>query len=155
MRSSGHRYNGGYHEERPTDLCADAEFSIRKGPSAVDREKHSCLAALLGQTAWSCADGNATVRERSASARAGARRVIFPEPFSIAGGKCWCLSLLDWVPGLEIRIQQHTEHARRIHHRGRTKWMLGEPKEDPWNQIIVQDAPLPGKYQTVVGTRIG
>ena len=52
-------------------------------------------------------------------------------------------ALLGQVPWLEIGIQQHPEHACRIHHRGRTEGMLAEPQNDPCNQIIVQDQSFP------------
>ena len=43
---------------------------------------------------------------------------------------------------LEIRIQQHPEHACRIHHRGRTEGMLAEPQYSPCNEIIVHEQPF-------------
>jgi hypothetical protein len=37
------------------------------------------------------------------------------------------LSLSNMVPRLEISIHQHAENACRIHHRGRTERVMGEP----------------------------
>ena len=37
------------------------------------------------------------------------------------------ISLLNMVPRLEISIDQDAEDACRIHHRGRTERVMGEP----------------------------
>ena len=83
VEAAGIDTNGGHHEADTPDVRADAEFTIPKGLAAVDREEHSCLAPLLGQTTQSCADGTATAYGWFASTPTGARHVVFSEPLSI------------------------------------------------------------------------
>lgn len=51
-------------------------------------------------------------------------------------------TLLYEFAWLKIRIHQHTTYACHIHHRGRTKGMLREPKRKCRQEIIVQELTL-------------
>ena len=77
------RANGGHDEGDPPDVCVEAQFTVSKGLTAMDWYEHPYLAALLRQTTQSRADGTATTYGGFTSIRAGARRILFPEPLSV------------------------------------------------------------------------
>ena len=62
VESAGNKNNGEHHEEHPKNLPAHAEFTIPKGPSAVDGEERPHATPLLSQTDMQCAGGDAKKR---------------------------------------------------------------------------------------------
>jgi hypothetical protein len=45
----GHRHQGGSYEERDTSLCADAQCTVKKNSSTLDRNKSPFVEALFQQ----------------------------------------------------------------------------------------------------------
>lgn len=81
----GYRHQGGSHEERDASLCADAECTVKKNSSTLDRSKPPFVETLIQQEDGSYTSGDAAAcgQVTAHDQRVGNGRFIFHQSLSI------------------------------------------------------------------------